>query len=147
MVALTKPDEEVTVVVMRKGEKKDLAVKIGERTRDSIASLGSKRESATKEVGWMGITVQELTDELTKEFGYEDEEGVLISDVREGSPADEKGLRRGDLIQEVENKNVKSLKDYEKAIAATEDEDSVLLRIKRGGRVWYDVIRRRRTEK
>jgi serine protease Do len=138
IVAHTDPGKEVTATVMRKGEEKKLTVRVGERTEESAAALGERR-SAPKEDGWMGITAQELTRELARKFGYEGEEGVLISHVREDSPAHEKGLQSGDLIQEVEGKSISSIQDYEEAIQAAGD--SVLLRIKRGERVWYEVIK------
>ncbi len=144
VVAHTEPGREVKVVVMRKGEEKEVTVKIGERTEASVADLGGRSEPASREVGWMGIAVQELTGDLAREFGYEDEEGVLISNIREGSPADEKGLRKGDLIQEVEDRDIKSVKDYEEAVK--DAEDSILLRVKRDKQVWYEVIKREGNE-
>ena len=126
------------MTVVRKGEEKNLTVRIGERTQKSVAALGERR-SVPEEAGWTGITVQELTRELAKKFGYEDEEGVLISHVTEGSPAHKKGLQSGDLIQEVEGKPISSIQEYEEAAEAAGD--SVLLRIKRGERVWYEVIK------
>jgi serine protease Do len=141
MVARTEPGREVDVVVMRKGEEKEVTVKLGERAETSVADLGGRSEPASREVGWIGITVQELTGDLAREFGYADEEGILVSNVREGSPADKKGLRKGDLIQEVENRDIKSMKDYEEAVK--DAEDSVLLRLKRGEQVWYEVIKRK----
>jgi len=140
MVARTEPGREVGVVIMRKGEEKEVTVKIGDRAEASVADLGGTSEPASREVGWMGITVQELTGDLAREFGYEDEEGVLISNVREGSPADKEGLRKGDLIQEVENSSIKNIRDYEEAVK--DAEDSILVRVKRGKQVWYEVIKR-----
>jgi len=137
-VACAEPGKEVIVTVVRKGEEKNLTVRIGERTQKSVAALGERR-SVPEEAGWTGITVQELTRELAKKFGYEDEEGVLISHVTEGSPAHKKGLQSGDLIQEVEGKPISSIQEYEEAVEAAGD--SVLLRIKRGERVWYEVIK------
>jgi serine protease Do len=137
-VAHTEPGREVTVTVMRKGEEKKLTVSIGERTQKSPAALRGRR-AAPEEVGWTGIITQELTPELAREFGYKGEKGVLISDVRRDSPADKKGLRSGDLIQEVDHEPISSMRDYEKAMKAAGD--SILLRIKRGDRVWYEVIK------
>jgi serine protease Do len=141
MVARTEPGREVDVVVMRNGQEKEVTVKIGDRTEASIADLGGRSEPASREVGWMGITVQELTGDLAREFGYVDEEGVLVSNVREGSPADRKGLRKGDLIQEVENRSIKNIRDYEEAVK--DAEDTILVRVKRDERVWYEVIKRK----
>ena len=87
----------------------------------------------------MGITVQELSRELAEELGYEGEDGVLISHVRQGSPAHKKELQNGDLIQEVDHKSIRTMRDYEEAMKSAGD--SVLLRLRRGNRVWYEVIK------
>jgi serine protease Do len=48
--------------------------------------------------GWLGVTIQPLTPELSKQFGLEDEKGVLVGDVVEDSPAEKAGIQRGDVI-------------------------------------------------
>ena len=137
-VAATDPGTEIAVIVMRNGEQVNLTVRVGERTEDSIATM-RKSGSPLDEAEWMGLTAQELTEDLADKMGYEGEEGVLVSDVRRDSPAHKKGLQRGDLIQEVEHRSISNMEDYEEAIASAGD--SPLLRIKRRERVWYEVIK------
>jgi serine protease Do len=48
--------------------------------------------------GWLGVSIQEVTEELAKEFGAPDLTGVLVTDVAEDSPAAKAGLERGDLL-------------------------------------------------
>lgn len=48
-----------------------------------------------------GITVQELTSSLAQSFSFKSTRGVLVSDVRAGSPAEKDGLQRGDIIAEI----------------------------------------------
>jgi serine protease Do len=50
--------------------------------------------------GWLGLSIQEVTPELAKEFGLPKPQGVLIGDLLSNSPADRAGLRRGDIILE-----------------------------------------------
>jgi serine protease Do len=48
--------------------------------------------------GWLGVTIQELTPALSKEFGLHDSEGALVTDVMEDSPAKKAGLQPRDVI-------------------------------------------------
>jgi len=56
--------------------------------------------------GWLGVMVQEVTPELAKEFGIEQNAGALVSDVVDGSPAKKGGLERGDVIIQYQGKPV-----------------------------------------
>ena len=48
--------------------------------------------------GFLGIGIQDLNQDLAKSFGIKDAKGALVSDVREESPAEQAGLRQGDVI-------------------------------------------------
>jgi len=60
---------------------------------------------------WVGIGLQDLTEELMKSFGVKEKEGALISQVYEGSPAEKAGLKVGDVIVEIDGKKVKNSQD------------------------------------
>src|SRR5215218_8984502 len=48
--------------------------------------------------GYLGIGIQDLNQELAKSFGMKDSKGALVSDVKEGSPAEQGGLKQGDVL-------------------------------------------------
>src|SRR6185503_14056143 len=48
--------------------------------------------------GWLGIVIQDLTDELATSFGVREREGVLVADVMKGGPGEAAGLKPGDVI-------------------------------------------------
>jgi serine protease DegQ len=54
--------------------------------------------------GWVGVAVQELTPELAESFKLGEAQGVLISEVVKGSPADKAGIKAGDILTTVDNK-------------------------------------------
>lgn len=56
--------------------------------------------------GWLGVTIQPLTQELSKQFDLKDEKGVLVADVMENSPAEKAGMQRGDVILAFNGKEV-----------------------------------------
>jgi len=67
--------------------------------------------------GWLGVTIQNLTPELAKQFNLGEETGVLVGDIIEGSPADKAGLQRGDVIVEFEGKKVEDPNQLRNMIA------------------------------
>lgn len=136
VVAQTAVDKKVDVVVIRGGKEKTLKVRVGEQDADRVAGV----ETTTKSSQKSGLTVQELTPEIAKQLEFEDEQGVVVSDVESGSPAAEAGLRRGDLIKEVNREQVTSLDEYKKAMDAVGEDENFLLLIKRGNNTFYVVV-------
>lgn len=63
------------------------------------------------EYGWLGVTVQGLTPDLKEYFSCPDNSGVLVTEVFTGSPAEEAGIRKGDIIISFDNQKVKNLQD------------------------------------
>ncbi|UCE33867.1 MAG: Do family serine endopeptidase [Deltaproteobacteria bacterium] len=61
---------------------------------------------------WLGIMVQDLTKNLIDYFRLPVDRGVLITQVVPGSPAEDKGLNRGDVITELNKNNIGSSRDY-----------------------------------
>jgi serine protease Do len=62
------------------------------------AILPQLRENGSVTRGWLGVAVQPITPELAQAFGLDKREGALVAQVTPGSPADEAGLQRGDVI-------------------------------------------------
>lgn len=84
--------------------------------------------------GWIGVSVQELTTELAKEFNVSDVTGVLVADVLEDSPAAKVKLERGDIIVSYDGKPVANPTQLRILVAETAPETMVTLVIVRDGR-------------
>ena len=56
--------------------------------------------------GWFGVSIQQITPELAKQFNLKDENGALVGDVVENGPAEKAGLKRGDVITEYDGKKI-----------------------------------------
>ena len=82
--------------------------------------------------GWLGVTIQELTPELSQEFGLENGEGALVGDVAKGSPADKAGIKRGDIISEYNGKKVKDVGNLRNMVAQSRVGAAVKISILRG---------------
>ncbi len=136
LVAQTKVGATVNVTVIRDGKKKSLPVTIAKLEEDKVAS-----EQAAPDAGRdLGITAQELTPELAKTLGLDDEGGVIVADVEPNSPAAEADIRRGELILEINRRPVKKIQDYTAALEKNKKGESVLLLVKRGEHKRFVVI-------
>jgi serine protease Do len=123
-VARVAPGTTVQVTVLREGKEMALPLTVGEMKEKEIA--------ASTQQGDLGLTVQPVTPEIARSLDLERAEGLVVTEVKPGSAADEAGLREGDLIAQVNRRPVKTLADYNREMARSENEKSVLLLVRRG---------------
>jgi serine protease Do len=135
LVASISPNTEVPVKLLRKGQEKVAQVKIAEMKEERVAA-----GSGTLEEG-LGLTVQELTPEIARNLGVSEAKGIVVANVEDGTPADEAGIRRGDVIVEINQKKVENLRDYRAALGRVGSADSLLMLIRRGGNVLYVALK------
>ena len=121
-VAATRPGSSVKVVVLRKGKEKTLTVAIEKLTDGAVAAVTGGGGSKD-----LGLSVQELTPELSKSLGIKTKGGVAVSAVDEDGPAAEKGIKRGDVIIEVNRQRVKNAADFEAALRKADLGKGVLM--------------------
>ncbi len=136
-VAATPPNTDVPVKILRKGQEKVMQVKVAELKdkEERVASSGGTLEES------LGLTVQELTPEIARSLRVNEAKGLVVTNVEEGTPADEAGLRRGDVIVEVNQKKVDNLRDYQAALGRVGSADSLLLLVRRAGNVLYVALK------
>jgi serine protease Do len=126
-VAMKKPGSEVEITVLRDGKKQTLTAKLEERpSNEQLAAEPTKSQTAEK----LGLTIQNLTDDLAKQFGLVGQKGVIVTDVEPGSPAAMAGIQPGSLIQEVNRKPVENVKEFKEAVDAAAKEGKVMLRVR-----------------
>jgi serine protease Do len=65
---------------------------------------------------YIGVTYQPLTPELASSFGAERARGALVNEVMPGGPAAKAGLRSGDIVLEVQGREVKEANDLQRAV-------------------------------
>ncbi len=67
--------------------------------------------------GWLGVAIQDLSKELAEYYGFKNGEGVLVTEVFSGDPADQAGIKPRDIIVEVNGKKVETTRDLTTLIA------------------------------
>lgn len=83
--------------------------------------------------GFLGVELQDLNPELAQAFGIEQSQGAVVAAVAPKSPADEAGLRQGDVVVAVNGRNVQSAFDVRNQIGLTRAGERVRLDILRNG--------------
>ena len=136
LVGETPVDQVVPLVVIRNSERKTLDVKIGALEEPELA--GGPADDA--DLSEYGLRAQNLTPELAEQLGMEQAEGVIITQVQPGSPADEAGLKRGDIVIEVDRKEVQSLAELRSRLSDVDK--SALMLIRRGESTIYVPLKK-----
>lgn len=139
MVAATQPGAKVKIELVRDKQVKTVEVTIG--TMPEEEKVSSKETlPADKARGW-GISVQNLTQDIAKQFGWdENETGVVIVGIEAGSPAEDSKLKVGDLIKEINRRKIHNIRDFRQAVEGAKKTESLLLLIKRGSHTFYVVL-------
>ncbi|MDR2549581.1 MAG: DegQ family serine endoprotease [Desulfobulbus sp.] len=136
-IAMTPPNTDLKLHILRDGTEKDLVVAVGEQPAD-MGALAKKMTGTT--LGEFGLTLQDLTKEVAEQFGYAKDQGVLIADVDADSPAAELGLQSGMLIEEVNRARVRNLKELQQTLKKAGSAKQILLRVRSGEQSQYVVL-------
>ena len=83
--------------------------------------------------GWLGVGIQDLSPELAETFGLDRSRGAMINQVLPESPAQQAGLRRGDILLEVNGHAIRNASDLQLRIASMPAGTTVPLKILRDG--------------
>jgi serine protease Do len=140
LVAATEPGTSAKFEILRKSKKLEVTVVLGDRpsTLASNSSTGTEPQAtaATK----LGLTVQTLTPDIARQLGYKKEHGVVVTAVVPGSPADDASVQKGDLIVQVDRKNVRNVSEFEQDLSPLKSGDNVAFLVKRGEQSFYVAL-------
>lgn len=140
LVTRTPVGTKATIKVIRDGREKELTVKVSEAPETIKTAKADQAGEA--EHALTGIEVQTLDRRMAQELGLNEKtRGVVVTKVERDSPADEAGVREGDVILEINRHEVRSVRDFEKVTAGLKKDQNVLLRINRRGAALYVSVR------
>lgn len=111
MVGQHSPGTKITLKVIRDGKDQVFEVKLGEAPLELVANSGNPRDLRSSTSGVLGgIRVEDLDSRARRQFELPDHvrSGALIAEVKPGSPADEAGLKAGDVILEIDRQPVRN---------------------------------------
>jgi serine protease Do len=125
-VASVTPGKPTDVTVLREGQRTSLRVTIGEMPSDEPIA------SATPDEGW-GLRVEAVGADLAQRLPTQSSAGALIVDVFAGSPAEAAGLRRGDIVLELDGRPVDTPAALVRELAQVKPGGTVRLYVHRPG--------------
>ncbi len=141
MVGSFKPGARIEVTVWREGKELVLEVRLDERLDEHVAELDSSAPGKAGEAkDRLGLTVGNITKELARQFNVEDPKGVILLDIDAAGLAAAAGLRRGDVIREVNRQVVRDIDEYQALLNSMQSDETALLLINRGGSPLYVAV-------
>src|SRR5882672_10366855 len=130
-IAMMQPGQTVTLKVSRNGNMRDLNVKLGELPSAKEEARNERSDNSKNTLE--GVSVENLDAETAKELGLPaSTKGVIVTDIDPSSPKGDSGLRKGDVIQEVNHQPVHNVAEFEQALHKAGKENALLL-VNRGG--------------
>jgi serine protease Do len=142
MVAQSKIGIEIPIKILRSGKEYTVKATIAELPRETAEVTPSESPDDSEVKALTGLTVMGLTKEIARQLGLnKDEKGVVVVRVEPGSPADEAGIKKGDIVKEIDRKRVDTLDDFNKIASNIKKNETVLLFINRGNKKFYAPLR------
>ena len=136
-IAMMAPGTEISLNIVRNGKPKKISLKVGALPGNQQASSKPNLDEISEKTG---ISVQPLTEEQAKALGLDDTQGVLISGVEPGSPAEQAGLAAGQIILEINRKPTQNIDAFAKALQEKTNKH-ILLRVKAQNGTWFVLLR------
>jgi serine protease Do len=125
--------------VWRRGRTESLSTAIAERPSE-VAEAAPRPAAATSKTAGSGFSAVNLTPELARRLGLPQSTGVVIQQVRQGSPAARAGLRAGDVITQANGQAISSMEDLDRVLLQTEK--AIALLVTRGQRQLFLALPR-----
>jgi len=135
-VAKTQPEKNVKVRVFRDGSFKVVKVTL---TQLEDKFLGEERDEQSSED--LGLTVETLTRELSRRFGLEYVDGVVITQLQRGGLAHRSGLVRGDIVVSVGGAVTASAEQFYRALDKSDLKEGVRLAVRRGKGQFFIIVK------
>lgn len=133
-VANTPPGKRVSIVVWRDKKRINLNVVVGEMPSEEMVA-------ETEDRLWRGIRVSSLSSEIKNQYNIEDDEGVAVIYVESGSPADEAGIKVGQVIKMIDQYKISNITDYRNAIKNIPKNKNVRILIKSGNYSRFVILK------
>ncbi|MCI5072144.1 Do family serine endopeptidase [bacterium] len=103
--------------------------------------LLSLKETGKVERAWLGVQIQQLTQDHVKAMRLKSNQGALIAEVIKGSPAEKAGLKAGDVVVKFGNKTIEKWTQLSAVVATSSTNKKITMKIIRDGRVVFPKVK------
>jgi serine protease Do len=129
--------QKIRVMIVREGKRVEIPVVAEQMPAEP--SEGKTGQAEKKD--WFGLRVKSITPDMAKQLGLSKPEGVILDSVDPGSAAQEAGLRKGDVILEINRQKIQNESDYQAAMEKTKLDQGVLLLVNRRGSTFFATLK------
>lgn len=129
----TEPGADIQIAVLRDGEPQKITAAIGTRKYSNRDTYHCPMLPTTK--GYLGVKLQDINEGLAGYFDVKEDEGALVLEVNEDSPAEEAGIKPGDVILKIDNEAIREAQDVKDLLGDYQEGDVIALQIKRRGKI------------
>jgi serine protease Do len=146
-VIRTKPGTTVPVKILRDKQERTVNITVDELNLEDEGARQQTREASSEpeeeSSSAFGLTISTLTAETARRLrAPSDAEGVLVSEVEQGSPAFRAGLQRGDIITRINRQPVRTPQEASRALGAVSSGSTAFLLVLRGGQEQFFTVRK-----
>ena len=139
-ISMMPPDSEAHLKVLRNGSEREIGVRLSTLPTEEAAAHSEDNGNSSASSALSGVSVENLDAESAHDLGLSpNTKGVVVTSVDPSSEAAQAGLRRGDVIQEVNRQPVKNTAEFERAVRSSKDKRPLLL-VNRNGSAMYLAI-------
>jgi serine protease Do len=137
-VSRTAPGTAIQLRVLREGKEMTIPITLGTLPGSADAAEPGPGEPSGTSSPLEGVSVDELNPEISQQLRLPvGVTGVVVTEVEPGSAAASAGLQRGDVIEQVNRKDISSIKEFEAALRGSK---TALLLVRRGGGTAFIVV-------
>ena len=135
-IASRKPGSKAVIGFIRNGKKQDATVTVADRAKLFATRLGDDQDNQDQtgpKESKLGVTVRALSQDMADKLDVPAGKGVIVSDVKGGSFADDVGLTRGDIILEINKAPVNSEDDFNRVTSGLKSGQDVVFLVRQRG--------------
>lgn len=125
------PDDRIVFALIREGKTREVPVNAEEFSIEHAIDTAYQA---------FGFEVEEITPRLTQTYRLQTSQGVVITKVRQNTPAAQVGIEPGDIIRKIDDIQIADLKDFRKAMVTVHQQPSAVFLVQRGSRGYYVTL-------
>ena len=126
-------DDTLTFSILRDGETRKIEVQAEEFSLEQAAKIAQQE---------FGFYVEDITQEKVRKYFLQTQQGLVITEVRETSPAASVGIEAGDIIRQIDGLQVSNMTDFQQVFLKLAQKRTVVFLIQRGNRGYYVTLER-----
>jgi serine protease Do len=115
-------------------------------SKNAVAVIDQLRQFGEMRRGWLGVRIQQVTDDIAESLGLKPVRGALVAGVDDKGPAKPAGIEPGDVIVKFDNKDIKEMKDLPRIVAETPVGKDVPVTVVRKGKEETKTVKLGRLE-